>query len=318
MHMHLPAGVQARAGYPAYCGPTAAPRGLDSGDMAERSRRDATDGGGAGTSQAERPRSLIFTVYGAYSREFGGWFAIADLVRLMAELGVDEAAVRSAVSRLKRRGLLSSERRSGVAGYSISEDAREVLRLGDRRIFGRGRASLADGWVLVVFSVPERERHKRHLLRSRLQWLGFGSVDGGNWIAPAHVAEEADESIARLGLSGHVSLFRADYLGGTDLEAMVGRWWDLPALEAMYDQFAGRFGPVLARWAERGGDDAAAFADYVTALNAWRRLPYLDPGLPAELLPEGWSSHRAEEIFSTLQARLREQGLAYVNAIVTR
>jgi phenylacetic acid degradation operon negative regulatory protein len=47
-----------------------------------------------------------------------------------------------------------------------------------------------------------------------------------------------------------------------------------------------------------------AFADYVRVLTDWRRLPYLDPGLPAELLPPGWAGARAAEIFFTLQSRL--------------
>jgi phenylacetic acid degradation operon negative regulatory protein len=47
-----------------------------------------------------------------------------------------------------------------------------------------------------------------------------------------------------------------------------------------------------------------AFADYVRVLTDWRRLPYLDPGLPAELLPRGWAGTQAAEIFFTLQSRL--------------
>jgi phenylacetic acid degradation operon negative regulatory protein len=42
----------------------------------------------------------------------------------------------------------------------------------------------------------------------------------------------------------------------------------------------------------------------VRVLTDWRRLLYLDPGLPAELLPPGWTGARAAEIFFTLQSRL--------------
>ena len=40
-----------------------------------------------------------------------------------------------------------------------------------------------------------------------------------------------------------------------------------------------------------------AFADYVRVLTAWRRLPFLDPGLPPELLPADWHGTRAAELF---------------------
>jgi len=42
----------------------------------------------------------------------------------------------------------------------------------------------------------------------------------------------------------------------------------------------------------------------VRVLTDWRRLPYLDPGLPAELLPPGWAGARAAGLFFTLQSRL--------------
>jgi phenylacetic acid degradation operon negative regulatory protein len=63
---------------------------------------------------------------------------------------------------------------------------------------------------------------------------------------------------------------------------------------------------VLRGWAHRrpASRPRDAFADYVRVLTDWRRLPYLDPGLPAEVLPPGWAGARAAGIFFTLQARL--------------
>src|SRR5690606_29743061 len=113
---------------------------------------------------ALQPRALIVTIYGLYAREEGGWISVATLIRLLAELGVDEPAVRSSISRLKRRGILVAERNDGVAGYALSDRARDILDEGDRRIFERARARLEDGWLLAVFSVPESERQKRHTL----------------------------------------------------------------------------------------------------------------------------------------------------------
>jgi hypothetical protein len=64
--------------------------------------------------------------------------------------------------------------------------------------------------------------------------------------------------------------------------------------------------------------DAAAFADYVRALTDWRRLPFLDPGLPAELLPPGWPGARATEVFGALRARLAGPARAHVLAVTGR
>ena len=184
-----------------------------------------------------QPRALIVTIYGLYARDTDGWFSVASLIRLLSELGVDENAVRSSVSRLKRRGILESHRANSAAGYGLSAQGLDILAEGDRRIFDRPRARLADGWVLAVFSVPEEQRRRRHELRSRLAWLGFGTVSSGVWIAPAQLAAETALVLERCGLSGYVTLFRADYQAFGDLREQIPRWWDLGRLRHLYQAF---------------------------------------------------------------------------------
>ena len=253
----------------------------------------------------QQPRALIVSVYGMYARELGGWMSVASIIQLMAELGVDESAARSSVSRLKRRGILTAERVNGVAGYGLSAQARVILDEGDRRIFQRRHPSVADGWILAVFSVPEIEREKRHQLRSRLAGLGFGTVAAGVWVAPAHIYDEATEVLGRAALTSYVELFRADHLAFGDLRTRVGEWWDLAGLQALYRQFLDCHGQVLASYRRRRAvDDRQAFAQFIAALTDWRRLPYADPGLPAELLPRGWNGLRAADAFFELRDRL--------------
>lgn len=252
------------------------------------------------------PRSLIITVYGLYARrDTGGWSSVSLLIRLLGELGVDEPAVRSAISRLKRRGLLVASRRDGVAGYALSAEAHEILAEGDRHIFDPPRASVSEGWLLAVFSVPEAERARRHTLRSRLAALGFGTAAPGVWLAPAHRYELTRAVLRRLGLDSYVDLFRADYLAFADLREAVDQWWDLKALHRSYLDF-------LATWEHTGAD--RPFAAWVRALTDWRRLPYLDPGLPPELLPADWPGARAAELFQALRARLAGPAAAHVTA----
>jgi phenylacetic acid degradation operon negative regulatory protein len=267
-------------------------------------------------ARGTRPRALIVTVYGLYAREAGGWLSVSALIRLMAELGVDEPAVRSSISRLKRRGLLVAQKVDGAAGYGLSDRARSILLEGDRRIFERSRAAGEDGWLVAVFSVPETERDRRHQLRSRLSWLGFGTVASGVWIAPAHVEPEARDMLASSRLTGYVDLFRAEYVAFRPEPEQVASWWDLAALERMYEDFVSAYGPVLARWRRRRREDyAAAFADYVQVLTHWRRLPYLDPGLAPELLPADWRGSRAADIFFELNERLAPPAHRHVAAV---
>jgi phenylacetic acid degradation operon negative regulatory protein len=265
------------------------------------------------------PSSLIVTFYGAYGRDrWEGRVPVAELIRLMGAVDVDPQSVRSAVSRLKRRGLLVPERVAGAAAYGLSEDARQLLADGDRRIYGRPVDSPGGDWVLAVFSVPESERHKRHLLRSRLARLGFGTAAPGVWIAPGHLEGEARHTLRRLGLESYVDLFGGAHLGFDPTATAVRRWWDLDDIAALYRGFLDTYEPLWHAWSRRPGDDPPAeeaFRDYLRTLDAWRRLPYADPRLPKALLPADWPGDRAAEVFRLLHERLRDAGTLWVRPL---
>lgn len=263
-------------------------------------------------ARAPQPRQFIVTMYGLYSRSHDGWLSVRSVVNLLGLLEIDEPAVRSSISRLKRRGILHAERRDGVAGYSLSDEGMVILREGDQRIFSREPAKLADGWLIAAFSVPEAERHKRHLLRSQLSRLGFGTAAPGVWIAPARTEQIATELLRRLDLDSYADLFRADHVAFGDLREKVRQWWDLDELQNLYSAFVARHDSTLRSWPRRKvADEHRAFVDYVRLLTDWRRLPYLDPGLPLELLPSDWVGVRAADLFFTLKDRLEEAARHY-------
>ncbi len=265
-----------------------------------------------------RPKSLILDVYGQFARHgLGTWISTSNLVALLGDLGFDEQSVRSAVSRMKRGGLLVTQRRGGRAGYALSEEARWIVEEGIRRIFRAVQpADLAEGWALAVFTVPEPDRAKRHVLRSRLEWLGFGNPVPGVWIAPRRLFGEARRLIERRGLEGYVDIFEASYGGFDDVCGLVRRSWDLERLGRMYDAFVAEQRPVLEGWADGRSDDRAAFRDYLRAVCQWRKFPYLDPGLPSEVLPPGWSGREAAELFAALVRGLEGPAMRHARAVV--
>lgn len=266
------------------------------------------------TADAQVPaRSLILDIYGAYVRRMGGWLAVAALVELMAGVGHDQAAVRAAVSRMKRSALLEAQNRAGVAGYALTAQAAQILRDGDDRIFRPPATPDPDGrWILAVFSVPERSREHRHRLRGQLVRLGFGQVAPGAWIAPASTAEEARRMIERAGLARYVSLFDGRYRGCTELRTLVRQAWDLAAIDAAYRGFIAAHRRTAMRWRTAPRGDDKAFADHMRAIASWRRVAYLDPGLPAELMQSRWSGDAARALFAELHVTLSPRASAHV------
>lgn len=261
-----------------------------------------------GTDALPRQQQLIVSLFGLYARQRGGVLAVADLIALLGDLGAEEPAVRSAVSRLKKRGLLTGSRINGVATYAPSEQLVRLLGEGDTRIFAPRRAAAGDAWLLAAFTVPESQRNLRHVIRSLLTRRGFGSVTPGLWIAPEWLFDSTWNELDRQGLTGYVHFFRAEPLGDTALRDRVEAAWNLPALQELYCDFIDRFEPVLATWTGAGEQptDLEAFRAFVPLVTLWRRLPYLDPGLPLEYLPNPWPGQIAADLFRRLTDMLEE------------
>lgn len=261
--------------------------------------------------------SLLRTITGLYLRRLGGHFSSATMVAGMSELGVSASRTRTAIVRLKQRGLLVAGSATGAtpappgAGYQLNEDAIAMLEAGDRRIFRVTRMTNTDPWCLISFSLPEELRAVRHQVRRRLHWIGCGTVAPGLWICPASLRGEVVEIVAELELAAAVTTFTATQpqVHGS-LADSISRWWDLESLANRHREFidtvagAGLLdtSPGAAHPGSRAAD-AVAWRNYVTGVDAWRMLPYLDPGLPHDLLPADWPGHASAAVFHDISER---------------
>ncbi len=263
---------------------------------------------------ATRSRTLLVTFLGAVVRRMGDWMPIGATVELMTEAGLDSPSVRTAVSRLKKRGWLIPETRSGVRGYVLSELATEALAAGDLVIWhARQPALLEDGWCIVNFSIPESERRRRQQLRAHLTSLGFGNIGTALWIAPARMRAAAEQAIAELELADTAAVFVGDHVAGRDLRTLIYESWDLDTINARYRQFIAQYTPLSGAAGERL-DEHDAFVTYLTLVDQWRKLPFRDPGLPRELLDEHWSGPAATDLFERCVAALQGRALSYATA----
>ena len=92
------------------------------------------------------------------------------------------------------------------------------------------------------------------------------------------------------------------------LRAMVARAWDLDVLAADYTAFIERHAACSATSPEQ------AFVASVELVDDWRRFPFVDPELPAELLPRDWVGTHAVELFHRRHAEWADAALAWFTA----
>ncbi|AZM58235.1 MULTISPECIES: PaaX family transcriptional regulator C-terminal domain-containing protein [unclassified Streptomyces] len=241
--------------------------------------------------------SLLRTVIGCTMRDQGGWLSSADLVELMKVVDSPPARTRNALARVKARGLLLSRKHNGLPGYALAPEAWPMLARGDRRIYHPRFMEEGDPWCLISFSIPENNRETRHQLRRRLTWIGCGTVANALWICPAYLCGEVEEIVADLGLTDRVPLFISDEVRGvSDLSAAVQEWWDIDSIRALHDAFL-THGTQAVDAYRADPTPRAAFRAWVTLLDAWRPIPYLDPGLPYSVLPQDWPGRRSIPLF---------------------
>lgn len=259
------------------------------------------------------PRTLVVSFLGAVVRRMGNWLPIGGAIELLDAVDLDGQTVRTAVFRLKKRGWLTPEARSGVRGYALTPHALDVLAQGDEIIWhARQPASLDDGWCIVNFSVPESMRSRRQQLRSHLTTLGFGNTGTATWIAPARMLPAAERAIAELELTDYSAVFVGSHVAGQDLRTLLAESWDLDGINGRYRDFVTTHETIEKSLAGSALiTPAYSFATYLHVVDAWRRLPFRDPGLPRDLLPDDWAGPRATVLFEHLVAALEGRALAY-------
>ncbi|MEV6848180.1 PaaX family transcriptional regulator C-terminal domain-containing protein [Actinoplanes sp. NPDC051411] len=236
---------------------------------------------------APSARGLLFTVLGEFVLPNGGTAWTSALIDAIARLGVEEKNVRQALMRTAADGWLASERVGRRTRWRLTAAAEEMLTEGTERIYGfTGTASGWDGqWLLALARVPETDRPARHRLRTRMTWAGFGSPEPGVWISP-HTSRVAEARKILAEVDARV--FVARQVEGYDDVSMARQAWDLDDLEDGYETFAADF-------SDKSEKDA--IADLTGLVHAWRRFPWVDPVLPAELLPQPWRGTQAAELF---------------------
>ncbi|MCA4132487.1 PaaX family transcriptional regulator C-terminal domain-containing protein [Arthrobacter sp. M4] len=263
---------------------------------------------------------FIITVFGLYGRSSGGVIPVALLVRLLQDLGLESASIRSSISRLKKKGVLTSEKVDGQNGYSLSPELEQHFSIRDERIFVPRPASANDPWLLASFSVPEAQRAQRNKIRTGLSRMGFGNVAPGLCIAPKKLFTEAMDFVVRNDLKDYVEFFFSSPAGPGELKNKVAEWWDLQSLEQYYAEFIDAHTAELTEWKKRKDRSESTYRDafktYIPMVTQWRRLPFLDPELPLEFLPEQWKGTEARQLFYDLHGILGPLSARHANRII--
>lgn len=243
------------------------------------------------------PNTVAFALFAQYVLPRGGEIWLSSLIRAMATLGISEAAARSTVLRLKKKGVLESQRLGRCAFYWLTDAGMRQLNVGGFRFSLPSEKAWDGKWTIVVYSIPEEQRGLRDALRGSLKWWGFGNLAPGTWISTRVLLPEIESDLRELGVWEYVSVFRSEHLGPGEPSAIVTKAFpELATLGAGYRDYIAKAKAVLQGLDAGLLDDEACFATRMHNLWEIYTVAKDDPILPPALLPEDWPRFEAVEL----------------------
>jgi phenylacetic acid degradation operon negative regulatory protein len=244
-----------------------------------------------------KARSALFTLFGDVVRPAGGEAWLSTITACMQTVGFRSEAVRTALHRMTAEGWVEPRREGRYSAYQLT--GRGVARLEEAaaRIY-RLRSQAWDGrWrLLLAPEVTDRETV------ATLEWLGYGHLQPGVHVHPhAHPAT----AVALIERAGVTATWLDEATVGDDV-SMARRAWPLTDLEARHRAFLDRWDATAVP-----DDPSETFALRLQLVHEWRKFLFLDPGLPADVLPDGWPGARAADRFAEVYEALRPASWAY-------
>jgi len=221
-------------------------------------------------------RSVVLSVLlGAHP----AWATAAQLLRLTADFGIKENALRVALTRMV-----------GVGDLVRSNDG---YRLSDRLLARQRRQDAAlhppirewDGtWITIVVTAVGTDARTRAAMRLALQHSRCAEIREGVWLRPDNLAAKLPDAVR-----GRVRVLRARDDEPAELAATL---WDLPDWS--------KTGCRLLRDMHR----ATGIPERFGVAAAMVRHLLTDPVLPAELLPADWPADRLRAAYADFAALL--------------
>ena len=206
------------------------------------------------------------------------WATAADLLRLTADFGIKESALRVALTRMVATGdLIRSEDGYRLSDRLLVRQRRQddALRPPTRRWDG--------GWLVAVVTAVGADARSRAALRTCLQHNRFGELREGVWLRPDNL--------------------------GVDVADAAGRVRILHARDDAPDELAARLWD-LSGWSRDGWRllDAMTSATtvpdrFAVAAEMVRHL-LTDPVLPGQLLPADWPGDRLRSCYADFVAMM--------------
>lgn len=217
------------------------------------------------------------------------------------------SAYHSAVSRLRKRGLITTENSRGdLPTLKLTSSANERLPpyYHPHKFWNKKWNKL---WYILMFDVPEKKRAYRDNLRTFLKKNKFGCLQKSVWVTPNDVRADYDDLNRAASIDSVAFLFEARTVLGFGAQSVVRESWNFHII----NQIQHRYIQVTEENLRRLNETSHAEPEILDLLHmdnqAYAQSMSIDPLLPRELYPAEYQGIRVANLHKELSSRTIEK-----------
>lgn len=202
---------------------------------------------------------------------------------------------RGTLSTMIREGLIDKSDQPDNSKYKVTEKGFSELCL----IFPyfRFMKDNWDGkWRVLSYEIPEKKRDLRDRLRREVAGWGLGPWHRSFWLTPHPIIENLRNLVTGKEEEKYIQAFEGGHSFG-DKEILIEKVWAKSELEKKYRQLFRSWHLILSSNEDKLVKLKKVVLEFVNLLR-------MDPGLPKELIGEGWIGFEAFNIYKEIRGIL--------------
>ncbi len=162
-------------------------------------------------------------------------------------------------------------------------------------------------WYVLIFDVPESERHYRDTLRGFLKRLQMGCLQKSVWVTPRDIRPEYDDLERAANVHAVSYLLESRTVLHHESSEIVENAWNFAWLHELHERYLAVFGNNLQMLDEVDHDVEAVMNLLNLEAEAYTQCMRPDPLLPGELLPKDYLGKNVFKLHGKIRYAAAEQ-----------
>jgi DNA-binding transcriptional regulator PaaX len=250
---------------------------------------------------------LIFGIMASFARKA---YTVTQLKYLLKPFAIGESCLRTTLSRLKQKNMVTSWKQGKKAAYAIFGKGNKIRKSVAHSFHSLDWQTWDQSFWGVVFSVPDQLKAQRYSIRKNLIAYRFARQAKGFWIRPYHPKEAFLLDILA---EKHCHVFRFHNLKDVPPDRLK-KLWRTEELNRSFNhalQVLAKKENELTRYSPE-----QALVQKMQVGGRMIDIIFQDPLLPAIYLPGDWKADELRHAFFTWDNKVTEIAKPYWGKII--